>query len=178
VLNSSPSSNLSPATVGQAKHMVAQALAELEDHLSPGEFAALQSDVAAVVDLTPPTTPEGLEKQRWVLAVGELKAMAKPFYDRLWALDFPWMSQKMTAVGIRVAESGGYSPYPWSQAKTDDSNMSAASVGQLKAVCSLPFETWTASGGPSSVVDADYDGMPDMWEWTHGFDYLDPADAA
>jgi hypothetical protein len=58
VTNGNPSSNLSPATIGQAKHMAAMALVELGARLSAEDFLALKNAVAAVVDLDVPVLPE------------------------------------------------------------------------------------------------------------------------
>ena len=80
-------SNKSPATIGQAKHMVSKALAELQARLPAADYSALQTEVAAVVNLALPVTPADFEKQRAVLLVGQVKALAKPFYDRLRILD-------------------------------------------------------------------------------------------
>jgi autotransporter-associated beta strand protein len=155
VKTSAPASNLSPATIGQAKHMAAMALAELHDRLPASEYQTLEAEVAAVVDLsyTPippgfyptPPPPGYLWPGHSVLAIGQLKALAKPFYDRLRALDAEWLDAQMAQSRIRVAIPGSYpiiyNPYPWSVATSDDENKAVATLGQLKAVFSLRFET-------------------------------------
>lgn len=174
VINSSSPRNLSPATVGQAKHVIAMALAELQTRLPASYYQALQADVASIVDLTIPVTQADFDSQKKVLLSGQLKALARPFYDRLRMLDGTWLDGQMVLSGNRVAEPGSspvtYSPYPWSVATTDDSNYSPATVGQLKAAFSLRFETLSASMG----TDSDGDGLPDAWETGMG---LDPHNA-
>lgn len=178
VTTTAPQSNLSPATLGQAKHMVSRALAELQPpRLPSSEYTALQAEVAAIVNLALPVTAGDFEKQRAVLLVGEVKALAKPFYDRLRSLDPAWLNLKMHQAKIRVLEPGSsaftYSPYPWSVFTGDDTNKAVATVGQLKAVFSLPFEIWVAAGPdyiplPAGLVDTDGDGISDLTEGAMG----------
>lgn len=160
VKNSSEASNLSPAAIGQAKHMAAMALAELQTKLPPAQYTTLHADVTAIVNLALPQNQAEFDNQRMVLLNGQLKALAKPFYDRLRALDAAWLDAEMAAANIRVVEPGSnpaaYSPYPWSETASDDSNKSPATLGQLKAVFSLRLE--------NIVIDADGDGLPDVWE--------------
>ena len=153
-------------TIGQAKHMAAMALAELQTQLSPEDYQALYDDVAAIGNLAVPQTPTEFNNQRHVLLLGQLKTIAKPFYDRLRTLDAPWLNNEMIAASIRVTEPGSnpitYSPYPWSVAVSDDQNKAVATLGQLKAIFSLRLES----------IDSDHDGMLDTWE-RHYFPNLD-----
>ena len=52
VISTAPAANLAPANIGQAKHMAAMALAELQQQLPPATYQALQTDVALIVDLS------------------------------------------------------------------------------------------------------------------------------
>jgi hypothetical protein len=177
VTNGASQSNVSPAAIGQAKHMAAMALAELQPKLAPADFAALQADVASVVNLTVPSpaTSDFYEEQRSVLLCGQLKALAKPFYDRLRTLDGAWLNLKMHLSGVRVVEpsSNTHSPYPWTESAGDDSNSAVATVGQLKAVFSLPLESWISPDAlnpalPWGAVDMDGDGFSDVTEIAMG----------
>jgi hypothetical protein len=178
VKTTAPAANMAPATIGQAKHMAAMALAELETHLSAPAYQALYDDVAAIVDLTlPDPLPPGFyEQQRAVLLTGQLKAIAKPFYDHLRTHDAAWLDNAMTVDNLIVMEPGSNpptpSPYPWSEATTDDANRAPATLGQLKAVFSLPLETLATT----LPADTDGDGMSDEWEIAHGLDSNDPSD--
>lgn len=177
VTTGNPASNLSPATIGQAKHMAAMALGELGARLPAQEFLALKNAVAAVVDLDVPALPPGynpaprppgyIGPNNHVLLVGELKALAKPFYDHLRLWNSVWLDNEMIEANIRILESGSnpssFSPYPWSVATSDDANKAVASLGQLKAVFSLRLETVPA-------FDSDGDEIPDAWEMQHGLD--------
>jgi hypothetical protein len=158
VKNSSPASNLSPATIGQAKHFAAMALAELQIRLDPTTFQALQADVAAVVNLAAPTTPEQFEQQRGVLAVGQLKAISAPFYLRLHNAYPAWLETRLAENLTKdVNDSANF--YPWTSNPADDTNKGIATLGQLKTVFALPFE-----GLPPSANDTDGDGLSDAWE--------------
>ena len=163
VKSTSASSNLSPANIGQAKHMASMALAELEGILSPADHQSLVAGVSAVVNLQAPVPAEQREAQRAPLLNGQLKAIAKPFYDTLRSVDPAWLATQMEERQLRVLEPGSnppaYSPYPWSVAATDDSNFAPASVGQLKAVFSLDFSTLSVT-----EIDSDGDGLSDAWE--------------
>ena len=158
VVNSTPASNLSPATIGQAKHIAAMALAELQSRLAPTTFQALQADVTAVVNLTVPTTPEQFDQQRSILAVGQLKAISAPFYLRLHNAYPAWLETRL-AENLTKDPNDSANFYPWTTNPADDSNKGIATLGQLKAVFALPFE-----GLPPSATDTDGDGLSDAWE--------------
>jgi hypothetical protein len=169
-------SNKSPATIGQAKHMVSKALVELQTRLPAAQYNLLQADVAAVVNLALPVTPAEFEKQRAVLLVGQVKALAKPFYDRLRIVDPAWLNLKMNELDIGQVEIDWpptYSPYPWTVSTAGDLNKAVAVVGQLKAVFSLPFETLLVTSPdyiplPAGLVDTDHDGVSDVTETAIG----------
>ncbi|MFK7849663.1 MAG: hypothetical protein AB8D78_01695, partial [Akkermansiaceae bacterium] len=103
------------------------ALAELDGKLPPSAFQSLQTDLAAIVDLTipDPLPTDFYEKQRTVLLTGQLKAIAKPFYDHLRTQDPAWLDNAMLTGQLVVMEPGTStpSPYPWTEATTDDANM-------------------------------------------------------
>jgi hypothetical protein len=172
VINAASPSNTSPATIGQAKHIVSKALVELQARLPAAQYSLLQAEVAAVVNLALPVTPAEFEKQRAVLLVGQVKALAKPFYDRLRIVDPAWLNLKMNELDIRQVDIDWpptYSPYPWSVDTADDLNRAVGTVGQLKAVFSLPFETLQVASQdyiplPAGLVDTDHDGISDVTE--------------
>lgn len=174
VTTAAPASNLSPATIGQAKHMVSMALAELQPRIPAPTFQALQADVAAITSLALPITPEDFSNQKAVLLSGQLKALARPFYDRLRYLDTLWVNQQMTLANVRLLEPSSsppsYSPYPWSATSSDDSNYSPAAIGQLKAAFSLHFEDWGSAEPilPTGPYDTDSDGLSDVTEAAMG----------
>lgn len=172
VKTASPASNLSPATIGQAKHMAAMALAELQPRLAPAVYNALQAEVANTVNLAVPTTGPGFEMQRQVLLVGQLKAIAEPFYRKLGYSYRSWLLDQLTE--NQTLDSGNPDNFfPWTSQITDDSNKAIATVGQLKAVFALRFEAF-----PAVPTYQDNDGMDDAWELANGFDPTNPDDAA
>jgi hypothetical protein len=81
---------------------------------------------------------------------GQVKAVAKLFYDLL----------NDQHVDVSAITGGTNIPYPWT---TDDTNYTAANLGQLKKVFS--FVT-------NLSADADGDEMDDDWEWTHFGNYF------
>ena len=74
------------------------------------------------------------------ITIGQLKNVAKPFYDRL-RESFYWMSPD----------------YPWTQAAAMRNDYAIANIGQLKSLFKF---------NPSD--DSDQDGMPDWWENKYG----------
>ncbi len=132
--------------------MAAMVLAELQLRLDALTFQALQADVAAVVNLVPPVTAAGMEQQRAVLLIGQLKAITDPFYRHLNTLAPLWLANQRVGNGTQDVSDSTHI-LPWSASTSDDSNKAMASVGQLKAVFALRFED-----------DSDANGLSDFWE--------------
>ncbi len=171
VIITAPESNLSPATIGQAKWMVKQAMAELELKLDAPVFQGLKNDIEAVANLNFPQGSEQMATQLKVLSIGQLKALAAPFYIRLHFGYRIWLESELTQ-NLTKDPSDITNYYPWTTSVIDDSNLGVASIGQLKAVFALRFETL-----PSSPSYEDNDGMNDAWELLNGFDPANPNDA-
>lgn len=179
-----PGANLGVANIGQAKHMVQRALETLEIadedladeirlKLTTPQPSALNPSQTnpAVLDLAVPSpkTPEWIAKQKAPLLIGQLKAIAKPFYDVLHAADPTWLEARLVENQTKDATNPS-NHYPWSSVTTDDQNKAPANIGQLKAVFSLPLEELNPN-------DTDGDGMPNQWEEDHGLDPDDASDA-
>lgn len=171
VKNSESSSNLSAATIGQAKHVVAMALEELETRLPPAAYDALETDVEAIVDLAVPTTQAGFDAQKAVLAVGQLKAISAPFYQRLDAENHLWLEFQLNKNRTKDPANAA-NMFPWTSATGDDQNKAIATIGQLKAVFALRFESLNLD--PEG--DEDGDGLTNGDEAVFGTDPLDPSD--
>lgn len=106
---------------------------------------------------TPANATES-EKQRAPLLIGQLKAIAAPFYIRLNVANPSWLTTQRTLNGTQ--ESGNPSNiYPWTATLADDSNSSVATIGQLKAVFSLRFEAGLGVVIDPNLVDHDGDGL-------------------
>lgn len=154
------------ANIGQAKWMAKNALEALRAVL-PVTAAAVEADLVGPgkpISSWAAPAPEDREKQCAPLLLGQLKAIAAPFYKHLDLVAPQWVVSERAIYGILPATG----IYPWTADLTDDSNQSVALIGQLKAVFSLDFaadrETGTA-----------IDGLPDLWEYRY-FGALNIAD--
>lgn len=153
------------ANIGQAKWMAKSALEALREK-RPDLAALVEADLVGsgkpIASWATPANAEQQAQQRQPLLLGQLKAIAAPFYDRLQAADPSWLAAQATENGM--PNTGSH--YPWTPTTADDANKAMATIGQLKAVFSLRFETL--------IVDEDGDGMPDDWETLYG---LDPSNS-
>jgi hypothetical protein len=131
--NAAPS-DFSVATTEQAKRLAVRACDELDAILPDGAGAEVRGLVSAFA-------PTG---NYHAVTLGQLKALAEPFYTRL------------IAEGFAV-------DYPWTPGRVDDEDYAAANVGQLKQVFAFPL---------TPAPDADGDGLPDDWErlWLGGLE--------
>lgn len=178
-LSGGPVVNRGVVNIGQAKHMVARALEVLESvdedvadeirlKLTTPQPSALDPNQTnpAILDLSVPSpkTPAWIEKQKAPLLIGQLKAIAAPFYDVLHAENPTWLEAQLVENGTKDTASTS-NHYPWSENAADDANRATANIGQLKAVFSLDFEE--LDGTPTSG-DSDGDGLPDDWEEANG----------
>jgi len=155
VTGGSPARNLSPAVIGQAKHVVKQALAELKTRLPGPAYSALEAEVTGIVTLTPlPTTSAQFEHQRKVLLVGQLKALAAPFYRHLYSINPMWLERQLIENHTNTSDPSNY--FPWTITTSDDVNKAAATVGQIKSVFALRFSE-----------DTDGNLLPDFWEYQY-----------
>ena len=166
--------NLGPANIGQAKHMAdmaLKALATKDQGLSntirqklttpqPNPADLSGPLLPKIIDFTPPSPlpTNWPESQRAPLLLGQLKAIAAPFYTHLDATNPTWLAAERTTNGTNYPGS----IFPWTATTADDTNKATATVGQLKAVFSLRFETL-----PPTSADSDGDGLPDSWELLH-----------
>jgi hypothetical protein len=137
VINSNPADDYAAANLGQLKHFATKAAAELAQF--PGRPAAIPAVNAMLAAWAAPA-PAGVMRDDYAaLNLGQLKAVAKPFYDRL------------IAIGYTDA-------YPWSLGTSDDDDYAVANLGQLKQVFSFDRLSVDARH------DVDENGIPDWWE--------------
>jgi hypothetical protein len=130
VINSTATVNdYAAANQGQAKHFATQAYAELQANLPGGAGAQLTTLINSFSNTESNYAP---------ITVGQLKSLAKPFYDRLIA-------------------TGNATSYPWSSTTSDDNDYAVANIGQLKAIFNFSI-------GGAGGSDSDADGLPDSWE--------------
>lgn len=112
VTNTNPASNKSPANIGQAKHMAKSALDALRiEH--PAIADLIEADLVGpgkiISSWNGPTTDEESEKQHAVLLIGQLKALAHPFYQHLKSFDPSWLENQRIYYGTNQAGS----IFPW-----------------------------------------------------------------
>ncbi|NQX02546.1 hypothetical protein HQ447_17960 [bacterium] len=198
VVNANTRNDKGPANIGQAKHMARSALQALRAN---GQSQLADDIEAALVGPQPekpiktwaaPASDAEREKQKAPLLIGYLKAIAHPFYANLnedlssWVLDQiklnhpPSNSPMAAALNVNYWQVSGNPHYvdgfyPWNPTADPTQNKAIATIGQLKAVFSLRFDTLHASLDPAG--DADNDGMLNGWEILYGLDPYDPADA-
>ncbi|MEO7099988.1 MAG: thrombospondin type 3 repeat-containing protein [Luteolibacter sp.] len=176
IITGTPENNKGPANIGQAKWMVSEALRALGP-VAPQAAAQIRAGLEGsqpdhsdrIIDLSvpDPKTSDWIEKQKAPLLIGQLKAIARPFYNQFntvapqWVLDQIQQNHGGVAIlgtdywqvtGNSNYTEGGY--FPWNPATPADSNKSIATIGQLKAVFSLRFDTLP------TLADDDYD----VWE--------------
>lgn len=153
-----PDKNHAVATIGQAKWMAEKALRALEAD-APQIAAQIRSDLQGrgpsdpdptpqIVDLTVPATKTvaWIEKQKAPLQLGQLKSVAAPFYKRLAYSAYGWLDNETSVVEHKgqLQLNGTKAPgsiYPWTTTASDDANTHPATIGQLKNVFSLRFDT-------------------------------------
>lgn len=121
-------------TQGQLKYMTQRAIQEMNLKLTEGAGTKLTALLSSW------NTLNSNRNDYSAVNIGQIKAVAKLFYNRL------------NAVGANIS-------YPWTVSITDDSDYSAANLGQLKKAFSF-----TVPNGGSVLQDTDEDGLPDVWE--------------
>ena len=136
-------------TQGQAKYAIQKAYQYLETELS--EVGGAGVEVTELYTTFCTTAPVDTENDRLPLSIGQLKYLAKPFYDRLnsGAVDF-----NTSAMNPASTDN-----YPWTTDLSDDTDLALATIGQLKFVFSFDLSLWL-----SPTEDADRDSMLDAWE--------------
>jgi hypothetical protein len=147
--------NYAPVTVGQLKHVAAMARIHLQTTLS--EVGGEGNAVAAIVDGFSIVDPGNAA----VANIGQLKSVAKPFYDRLAQVGMNWQSG---AFGAAI------DMYPWT-GTTHPENRNPCNIGQLKNVFSFSVSQEFLTN------DSDEDGLESVWELYYGFDPWQYTDA-
>ena len=136
VLTTNSPNDFAPVNQGQVKNMAYQAYLEMESSLTNGAG----TNVAAVIGRFSATN------NYLFINIGQLKNLAKPFYDRF-------------------VELGLTTNYPWTASTADDQDYAIANIGQAKKL----FGFHLAEGG----VDLDGDGLSNGWETAYGLNPLD-----
>lgn len=145
--------NEGPVVSGQLKHVANEAKKYLDSKLADRGGAG--AGIVAFANNNPSTNDS-------IVTVGQLKAVAMPFYDRLIEAGYPtreilrWNGYPSTWTSI----------YPWPQDVTATAeNAAPCTIGQLKLAFAF------------DLTDSDSDGLPDFWEQLHGTDVYFAGDA-
>lgn len=135
------------ANIGQLKYLATQAAAEMNAQLLGGAGETINALVASW--LQPPA--EGVTRDDYAaINQGQLKAIAKLFYDRLAAAGY-------SGVPLRDGQT-----YPWPEGTSLADNYALVNIGQLKYVFSF-----SVPSQPGGFVDTDGNGIDDRWELAH-----------
>lgn len=133
--------------LGQVKNIAHKAYLELEATAPGGAGTTLDNLIASWLA----SPGQGVSRHDYAsINQGQLKTVAKLFYDRLAELGYT--GQPLT----------GGQVYPWTDITTDDNSYAAANIGQVKYL----FSFATALIDP----DTDGDGLTDSEEATLGTD--------
>ncbi|MEZ5415263.1 MAG: LamG-like jellyroll fold domain-containing protein, partial [Opitutaceae bacterium] len=144
VLTSTASANdYAAANVGQLKAISAKAITAMNATLPGGAGVELNQ---LLEGWRAPPAPGVVRNDFAAVTQGQLKAVARLFYDRLAQLNYT--GQPLAAGQV----------YPWTESTEDDLAHMAVNLGQLKFLFSFEL------AGVVSNPDADGDGLPDDWE--------------
>lgn len=189
VITGGEENNHGPANIGQAKWMASEALRAL-DSVAPDIATQIRSDLSGtpaessnrIIDLgIPDPKPSGwADQQKAPLLIGQLKAISAPFYSRLHAVAPEWLASQRLINQTQDPADPTFI-YPWTNQQDDDSNKTMATIGQLKAVFSLRFDSDGDGDGLSDILEAkqgtnpnnadtDGDGLTDQEEMDQGTD--------
>lgn len=159
--------NYAPANLGQLKNMALKA----KIHLNANLVGEAGSAIDALVNGFEPRAGQGYTQQQIdafiaenyaPINLGQLKAVAKPLYDRLHAAGFDTkaslIGRGFTNVWVSPHNWTGY--YPWNPATAVADNYAPANIGQLKMVFSFDL----------AGFDTDGDGIPNWMELLNGTD--------
>ncbi len=142
--------NFGAVNLGQAKWMTTQAYAELSKNLAP--FGGVDFALDDVFP-EPPIDPsaEWFEQQKVPLNIGQLKALAQPFYDNLNRVSPGFLAHQASINEIPWIEG---KVYPWEENTPIEQNYGTANIGQLKSTFAFRFDH-----------DSDEDSLSDFWEF-------------
>ena len=135
------------ATVGQAKHVVQKAYQYLEVKLA--SVGGAGAEVTALYNSYCANAPANPNADLQLLTIGQLKYLAKPFYDRLNSNEVSLDTSTMNPASVDI--------YPWTSDQMDDADLAFATLGQVKYTFSFDLSSWTAPN-PVYTVNFNLDG--------------------
>ena len=137
------------ATIGQAKHAVQRAYQYLDVKLEP--VGGVGEELTTLYNNYCVTAPADLTNDLQPLTLGQLKYLAKPFYDRLNNIEVALDTSAMNPSSVDI--------YPWTVDQSDDNDLALATLGQLKFAFSFDL-----GNGLLPSQDRDGDTLLDAWE--------------
>ncbi len=164
--------NYEVANVGQLKHIAKRAAEELDEKLA--NVGGAGESVSALIDSfkTYSSNEVGYNPQSNydILNLGQLKAVAKLFYDRLHEVNAAFPESVMWPAGMALdANAADLHPYPWNPMPSVESpdyaeslaqNYLSANIGQLKYLFAWSINT----ANLPAVKDSNNNAIDDDWE--------------
>jgi hypothetical protein len=146
VLNAEESAHdYAAANIGQLKAIAAKGVEAMNAWLPGGAGEELNQLLASWRE----PAEVGQERHDYAaLTHGQLKAVAKMFYDRL--ADYGYTGPPLSEGRI----------YPWTESGEDDVSFAVVNLGQVKFLFSFGLDLIM----PPDPNDVDGDGLPDLWE--------------
>ncbi len=160
--------NFAPANLGQLKYVAKKAKAHLDARLPGGSGSAITNLVNSFEprlgqSYTQQQIDEFVSDNYSPINLGQLKAVAKPFYTRLQEAGY---DTKKNLINRGYPSSWAFD-YPWDPQTPIEENYAPANLGQLKMVFSFDL-----------LYDGDVppNGIPDWWEEHYfGHSGVDPS---
>jgi hypothetical protein len=122
-----------PTNQGQVKNIAKAAATEMDAKIPGGAGNEIHALIISW------STPTAQTNDFSAVNLGQLKAIARPFYDRLIA-------------------TGLASQYPWTNAPNQPDDFAVANIGQVKKLFSFELPAI------DPLYDGDHNGLPDQWE--------------
>jgi hypothetical protein len=142
VLSGTTPNDYAAANQGQAKNVAFAAVQELDNDLAQFGGSGLDALTTTVLSGTSPQ-----ENDYGAINLGQLKALAQPFYDHLMAVGY--YGPPLIVTGTSPVITG---TYPWNATRLVANDYAMANIGQLKFLFSFDV-TYSTAG----------DGIPDWW---------------
>lgn len=156
--------NYAPANIGQLKNFAIRAKDHLHAAYSTGPWSSVDTLVGTFgPDNSVSFTTAEIDAHYEPANLGQLKAVAKVFYDALIAAGYD--ARKNLRVDRGYPGTWKYF-YPFDPYSPYTDNYTPVNLGQLKMVFSFDLSSFN----PSSTTDSDGDGLYDVWEIKNGFD--------
>ena len=167
-------SNYDAANVGQLMFIASRAAEELNAKVEGGAGEVIES----LVNSFPKYDADNPDANYHSVNIGQVKYVAKPFYDRLWDIEKSSAGSVNFPTGMVFLSGGtdaGSHKYPWNAmppTPTDSDyapNYEIANIGQIKNLFS-----WSLNEEFLIMPDRNGDGIPDIFDtqWSENIESL------